>query len=215
VNQVTIRSKLAHYVSLRPGREYNQHEEHHVEEPDMTVSEQTFRQVALEDPEGHWELHCGVLHRKPGMTSEHNNVAGEVFYALRRQLDSSQFRVRLNLGHVHISVQNYYIPDVFVVPVALQRPLLGTRKLEAYDAPLPLVVEVWSPSTGQFDVEMKLVGYQGRGDLEVWRIHPYEHSLIAWRRQPDGSSVEATYTSGAIQPMGLPGVTIDIDALFQ
>jgi Uma2 family endonuclease len=181
----------------------------------MTVSEGTFRQLALEDPEGHWELHCGVLRRKPGMTSEHNNVADEVFFALRRQLDSSQFRVRLNMGHVHISAQNYYIPDVFVVPVELQRPLLGTRTLEAYYAPLPLVVEVWSPSTGDFDVQTKLRAYQQRGDLEIWRIHPYEHSLIAWRRQPDGRYTETTYTSGTIQPAGLPGVTIDVDALFQ
>ena len=40
----------------------------------MPVSEQTYRQVALEDPEGKWELVCGYLRRKPAMTTEHNLI---------------------------------------------------------------------------------------------------------------------------------------------
>jgi Uma2 family endonuclease len=45
-------------------------------------------------------------------------------------------------------------------------------ELELYVEPLPLVVEVWSPSTGQYDVDEKLPEYQRRGDLEIWRFHP-------------------------------------------
>ena len=61
---------------------------------------------------------------------------------------------------------------------------------------------------------MKLREYQRRGDLEIWRIHPYEHTLTAWRRQPDGSYAESLHTSGTVSPNALPGVTIDLDALF-
>ena len=41
----------------------------------IVVSEETFRQLALEDPESHWELHRGFLCQKPPMTVEENQVA--------------------------------------------------------------------------------------------------------------------------------------------
>jgi Uma2 family endonuclease len=181
----------------------------------MPVSEQTFRQVALEDPEGHWELHCGRLLKKPGMTEEHNEAAGELYFQLRQQLARSQFQVRTNAGHVRRSAESYYIPDVFVVPAGLARAQRGTHELEVYAAPLPLIVEVWSRSTGDFDVETKLPEYQRRGDQEIWRLHPYERTLTAWRRQPDGSYTVSLYTGGTVQPSALPGVTIDLDSLFE
>ncbi len=180
----------------------------------MPVSEKTFRQVALEDPEGHWELYCGFLRRKPGMSLEHNRAMTKLLFVLMQQLDPARFDVRCNAGHVHLATQSYYIPDVFVIPVALQEPLRGTRKLETYDAPLPLVVEIWSPSTGGYDVETKPREYQRRGDLEIWRLHPYDHTLIAWRRQPDGSYTESSYSGGIVAPVALPNVTVDLDTLF-
>src|SRR5438094_935143 len=109
----------------------------------MAVSELTFQQLALEDPEGHWELHCGFPRRKPDMTAQHNEVASDLYFQLRQQLDKDQFTVRLDMGRVRLTAQNYYIPDVYVVPTSLLRPqLLRPDVLEAYDAPLPLVVEV-------------------------------------------------------------------------
>jgi Uma2 family endonuclease len=115
---------------------------------------------------------------------------------------------------VRHSAENYYIPDVFVIPFDKVRAHLGTSKLEWYTAPLPLVVEIWSPSTGEYDVETKLHQDQQRGDLEIWRIHPYEHTLTTWRRQPDGSYAESVISGGTVQPIALPGVTIDLDQLF-
>ncbi|MBM2809531.1 MAG: Uma2 protein, partial [Chloroflexi bacterium] len=91
----------------------------------MPVSEKTYRQIALDDPEGHWELVCGFLRRKPGMSIEHNEVMSQLHYTLMQQLDRRQFAVRSNAGHVRLTAQSYYIPDVFVVPAELQRPLWG------------------------------------------------------------------------------------------
>jgi Uma2 family endonuclease len=123
--------------------------------------------------------------------------------------------VRTNAGHLRVSAENYYIPDVYVIPVELQAPLWGTRQLETYVDPLPLMVEIWSPPTGARDVATKVPAYQRRGDLEIWRIHPYEHTLTAWRLQPDGSYTETSHSGGTIQPVAVPNVTIDLDALFQ
>ncbi len=83
-----------------------------------------------------------------------------------------------------------------------------------YDGPLPLVVGVWSPPTGAYDVDGKLVEYQRRGDHEIWLIHPYERTLTTRRRQLDGTYTEDVHRGGSITPASLPGVTITIDTLY-
>jgi Uma2 family endonuclease len=90
-----------------------------------------------------------------------------------------------------------------------------TMRLESYMQPLPFVAEVWSPSTGDYDVDTKFPEYKKRGDLEIWRIHPYDRQIIAWRRQADGSYSETAYTSGEVPVASLPGVTIKLDSLFR
>jgi len=67
---------------------------------------------------------------------------------------------------------------------------------------------------GGYDVDAKLAVYQQRGDLEIWRIHPYERTLTSWRRQPDGSYEESIHRGGTISPVALTGVAIDLDALL-
>ena len=80
---------------------------------------------------------------------------------------------------------------------------------------MPLVVEVWSPSTGDYDVMTKLQQYQFRGDAEIWLVHPYDRTLTAWRRRPDGSYSETLYREGSIEPVALPGVCIELASLFE
>jgi Uma2 family endonuclease len=84
----------------------------------------------------------------------------------------------------------------------------------AYTEALPLVVEIWSPSTGDYDIAAKLPLYRQRGDQEIWFLHPYERTLTAWRRQPDGSYAEDFYPGGIVPVAALPGLTIDLDALL-
>jgi Uma2 family endonuclease len=76
------------------------------------------------------------------------------------------------------------------------------------------VVEVWSPSTGRYDVDTKFPEYRARGDHEVWRVHPFERIVTVWRRQPDDSYIESRHSGGTIELWALPGVTIDLDAVF-
>ncbi len=181
----------------------------------MVLSQQTYERVALEDPDSQWELHRGRLREKPPMTWEHNDMMVLLGHFLLQQLDRNVFRVRVNAGRVRHSSQNVYIPDVLVVPTSYGE-LLRNRPdvLEVFDGPLPLVVEIWSPSTGDYDVDAKLPEYQRRGDVEIWRIHPYERTLTAGRRQLDGRYEEVMFRGGTVQPVALPQVTIDLDALF-
>jgi Uma2 family endonuclease len=171
----------------------------------------------LEDPDGHWELDRGRLRQKLGMTAEHGFLMQELGFQLMRRLDHEQFLVYMNAPRLRTSSGSFYIPDVTVVPRAFNQRAREERclRLEVYEEPLPLVVEVWSPSTGDYDVDVKLREYKLRGDAEIWRLHPYEHTLTAWRRQPDGSYTESAYHHGTVELVALLGVSIDLDALFE
>src|SRR5918998_6384190 len=179
------------------------------------ISGETYERLALAESDRKWELRDGVLREKPGMTAAHNELAVSLGYMLLSQLDRSVYRVRIDAGRLQRPQATYFIPDVFVVPTSYVIPLLDQQDvLEVYDQPLPLVVEVWSRSTGDYDVEEKLAVYQRRGDWEIWRIHPYERTPTAWRRRPDGAYTESVYRGGIVHPESLPGVAIHLDALF-
>jgi Uma2 family endonuclease len=182
----------------------------------MSIQEATYEQVALEDPSGGWELACGRLRAKPGVTVGHSDVITAIARLLFRQLDGRDFKISVNLARLRIASGTFYIPGICVIPQAAAARQRRERadRLEVYDEPMPLVVEVWSPSTGEYDVEEKLREYQRRGDLEIWRLRPYERTLTAWRRQADQSYIETLHRGGSVQPVALPGVAIELERLF-
>ena len=181
----------------------------------MSIIDRTYESLALADLGAKWELHDGRPREKPGMTWDHTDGSSELGFSLRRQLDGDRFRVHIGGARLRRASGTVYIPDVAVVPVELGRDLRGrSDTLEILDAPLPLVVEVWSPSTGGYDVDAKLPEYMARGDLEIWRFHPYERTLTTWQRQPDGTYVESVHRGGTIEPAAFPGVRIDLNTLF-
>lgn len=181
----------------------------------MAVLERTYHSLALEDPESKWELYDGQPRSKPEMSAEHNEIMVNLGIQLGTQLDRSRFRVRINSSRVRHSEHNYYVPDVFVVPADAVVAQTGEPGgLEYFDEPLPLVVEVWSPSTGAYDVERKFPLYKARRDHEIWRIHPYDRCLTRWVLQEDGTYHESSHFEGTIEPVALPTVRVDLDGLF-
>ncbi|MGH2561868.1 MAG: Uma2 family endonuclease [Thermomicrobiales bacterium] len=184
----------------------------------MPVSERTYERLALEDAEGQWELHKGRLREKPGMGAEHTDLTFYLAHLLQPQLDRGTFKLKTNGTRVRRASApgSVFIPDVVIVPVEMEVRFRGRPgTLEIYDQPLPLVVEIWSQSTDDYDINEKLPEYQLRGDEEIWRIHPFERAVTAWRRQPDGSYEPSFYQGGIIELRSLPGVTIDLDVLFE
>jgi Uma2 family endonuclease len=181
---------------------------------EQRISEEQYQQFVLTQPDGQWELHDGRLVEKPGMSWEHGDVVTELAYHLRHQLDRAEYRVFVE-SRVRRPAAIIFLPDVMVVPTAYGEPFRGRPgTLAIFSDPVPLIVEVWSSSTGDYDVDAKLPVYQQRGDLEIWRIRPYERTLTAWRRQPDGSYQETIHRDGTIAPVALPGVVIELETLF-
>lgn len=179
----------------------------------MPVSEAIYERVALEDPEGRWELHFGQLRSKPAMSQPHNTLQDWLSHLLWGVLDERQFEVR-TAGRAKKDEANNYIADLMIVPIADWRRFQNRAGLEQYPDPLPLVVEVWSPSTGGYDVDAKIPDYRRCGDAEIWRLHPYDRTLTAWRRQPDGSYTESSFTAGVVALHAIPGSSVDLDRLF-
>jgi Uma2 family endonuclease len=179
------------------------------------ITERQYRELALDEPDRRWELWDGVPREKPLMSMMHEDVASYLGHLLQSQLDRRQFRVNINGGRARRSERNYFIPDVMVIPSSYVLPTRSDpRSLSAFAEPLPLVIEIWSRSTGHYDYAVKLQAYRERGDDEIWYIHPYDRTLTAWRKQPNGGYTEELYRGGVVPVASLPGVAIDLDALL-
>ena len=180
---------------------------------EQRISEEAYQQFVLSGVQGNWELHDGRLVEKPGMSWRHGEIPILLGHLLLPQLNRVEYRVVTEL-RVRRPNATVFMPDLMVVPTAYSEEIRDRPVLAIFSEPLPLVVEVWSPSTGEYDVDAKVPVYQQRGDLEIWRIHPYERTLTSWSRQADGSCLETTYREGIIHPVALPGVVIDFGELF-
>ena len=179
------------------------------------MTDQAYRALAFTDAGKLVELWDGEPREKPGISWEHGDVAITLVLMVGGQLDRRHYRLRSNHGRLRHGGASYFIPDVAVIPTALGRDLRGhPDRLEVYEGPLPLVVEIWSPSTGGYDVSVKLARYRERGDEEIWYLHPFDRTLTAWRRQPDGTYQKSIHRGEVVHPVALPGVAIDLDELF-
>ena len=163
--------------------------------------------------DGLWELHDGQLVEKPGMSWKHLNIISFLIGVIFRQIDLTEYRV-LTESRLRRLTDTVFLPDIAVVPASYGDSIRDLPSLPIFAAPALLVVEVWSPTTGSYDVDTKVPGYQQRGDGEIWRIHPFERTLTRWIRQRDGRYAESVHRSGVITLDALPGVTIDLDLLF-
>ena len=181
----------------------------------MPVSEATYRKLAEEDFESGWELVCGELRRKPGMTLFHNTISRDVARELQTQLPLDDFEATYNQARLRLHGGTFYVPDVVVIPTAFMPAHVDETGVEVYPEVMPLVVEVWSPSTGGYDVETKLADYQERGDAEIWRIDPRDRSVTTWVRSADGGYTARKYTRGSIRPSAFPGLEIALATIFR
>jgi Uma2 family endonuclease len=177
------------------------------------MSEDAYQQFVLTGVEGAWELHDGLLVEKPGMSWKHGGIVMLLGHLLMTQLERAEYRVFTEL-RVRRPAATVFLPDLIVVPTSYGEAVRDLPVLAIFSDPLPLVVEVWSPTTGDYDVDAKLPVYQQRGDLEIWRIHPYERTLTSWQRQPDGSYRETIHRGGTVAPVALPGVMIDLNTVW-
>jgi len=160
----------------------------------MLVKDRILEALAQPGTEDRLEVHNGQLREKPSMTFRHGGISFYLGLQLGGQLDRSSFQVRINHGRLRRMEKTYYIPDVYVIPMSIiTSEREASPELEIYAEPLLFVAELWSKSTGEYDAEEKLPEYRDRGDRVIWYLHPFERTVKAWVRQPDGSYTETPY----------------------
>ena len=150
------------------------------------------------------------------MSITHLTVVMVLGQLLSQQLDVRQFLVLVNDGRLRRTSKRYFIPDAAVISADSVRRLrlAQPQGLGVFDEPLHFVAEGWSPSTGRYDARIKIPTYQLRGDQEIWRVHPFERTVTAWRLRPDGKYDQVEFTGGKVQLHALPQVVIDLDMMF-
>ena len=178
------------------------------------MSEQEYEAFVLSGAEGTWELHDGRLVEKPALSGRHGTVVSRLARQLLAQLDAAEYEVRINDGRLRAPGETILVPDLLVAPAGSGARVTGLSGLTILATPVPLIVEVWSPASGGYDVDAKIPVYQQRGDLEIWRIHPEERTLTSWVRQADGTYQETIYQVGAMPPLNLRGVPTGRDGRF-
>ncbi|MBI4755740.1 MAG: Uma2 family endonuclease [Betaproteobacteria bacterium] len=166
-----------------------------------------------------YELIDGVAYlMAPAPALDHQDVAGEIYFQLRRALEGRPCRafvapvdVRLpRANETDERVDTVVQPDVLVVcdPAKLDRR--GVR-----GAP-DLVVEVLSRSTASHDHVRKRRVYERAGVREYWLVHPADRMLTIYRL--DGAEYgkpEVQELAGETAVGVLPEVVIAWDALVE
>ena len=152
----------------------------------------------------------------PAPLVEHQEVAGEVYYQLRNQLDGQPCRpyiapvdVRLpRKDEADAAIDTVVQPDILVVCDPRKIDRRGVRGAPDW------VLEVLSPSTAAHDQIAKRRAYERAGVREYWLVHPGDRTLTVYVLENGQYGRPEIYELKDETPLGvLPGVSIAWDAL--
>jgi Uma2 family endonuclease len=145
----------------------------------------------------------------------HQDISGNVYYALRAFLEgktckvyAAPFAVRLFPAE-DLSDDTVVEPDIVVVcdPAKLD-------KRGCNGAP-DLVVEILSPSTARYDRMVKFRKYREAGVQEYWIVDPEEKLLNAYILKNGGYTASVYGETDSVPVTVLPGCTVDLAAVFE
>ena len=182
----------------------------------MAISFRTYAQLALEDAEGRWELMGGHPRRKPPESFQHGALIDGLIEQLVPLLRGSDYRLSVNHARLMIDQDHILLPDLAVVPRAVSARAVRERPnaLETYHTSLPLLIDVWTPATAEFNVEARIPEYRRANAEEIWLVHPAARAVTVWVRRTGGAYQEAIRVAGTLTAVRVPGLALDITALF-
>ena len=152
----------------------------------------------------------------PAPLVEHQEVAGEVYYQLRNQLDGQPCRPYIAPVDVRLprkfeadaAIDTVVQPDVLVVCDPSKIDRRGVRGAPDW------VLEVLLPSTAAHDQIAKRRAYERAGVREYWLVHPGDRTLTVYVLENGQYGRPEIYELKDETPLGvLPGVSIAWDAL--
>lgn len=166
-----------------------------------------------------YELIDGIAYlMAPAPTLDHQDVAGEIYFQLRRALQGKPCRAFIAPVDVRLpkaeeadgQIDTVVQPDILVVCDQSKLDRRGVRGAPDF------VAEVLSPATASHDQVLKRRAYERAGVQEYWLVHPTDRILTIYRW------VNGEYGKPDIQELSgetpveiLPGVTIAWDELIR
>ena len=168
-----------------------------------------------------WELIDGeAFCMSPGPNRAHQEVLGELFYQVRRQLEGhpcrvyvAPFDIRLPKGNEADELIDTVVqPDISVICDSKKLDDRGCRGAPDW------IIEILSPITARMDQIRKRALYEREGVREYWLVHPMDRVLYIYRLEGEGEGYgppEILPTEGITPVACLAGVEIDWDAVFR
>jgi Uma2 family endonuclease len=162
------------------------------------------------------EIIDGVHHVTPCPNTRHQRLVGRLHYEIE-----SALRARPGTGQVFLSPFDVIFtewdvvePDLLFI-AADQTHILTNANVQGSPA---LVVEILSPSTRKRDQGIKRELFDRAGVREYWLVDPERDIVRAFRRETDGSFVEAprlTESAESLTTPLIPGLAINLGELFK
>lgn len=121
------------------------------------------------------ELIDGKVVMMAPASSNHNRIAGNIYYIFRRYLNGKKCEPFADGENVYLTDGDHFVPDFMVV--------CDPDKIKSdgvHGAP-DLVAEVLSPSTARNDKTHKKDVYARCGVREYWIVHPEDKSVDVYR----------------------------------
>lgn len=144
---------------------------------------------SMPDDGRRYELLDGVLLVSPAPLRRHQRVCGRLFMVLEQSCPGTM-EVLIAPFAVQPSNSTELQPDLLVA----REQDLTERNLPA--APM-LAIEVLSPSTALFDLNLKKAAYERMGVVSYWIVDPLELVLTVFELDPKGNYQQVALVKGA------------------
>lgn len=155
----------------------------------------------------------GEVFAMAGASREHGLVTGNVFASLHGQLRPRDCEIYASDMRVHVSATGLYTyPDIVAV---CGEPRFQDDELDTLLNPT-LIVEVFSPSTEDYDRGTKFAHYRAIGTLREVLLLPQDRAGAEHYVRQDGDGWLITTTQDPMAVLSLPsiGATLDLSEAF-
>jgi Uma2 family endonuclease len=165
----------------------------------------------MPDDGNRYELYDGELRVVPSPMLLHQRIVGRLHLLLSAYVQSAGGEVFMAPLDVVLTEYDVVEPDLIVFGPEKARRL---EPLEHVYFPPDLAVEVLSPSTARIDRGPKSVLLAKHRVPEYWLVDPQERTLEVRIERAGGYPDPIVLAGGTYRSVSLPGLVIDVEALF-
>ncbi len=153
-----------------------------------SMSVEEYQTLSRNTPDARYEYADGVVTLMSGGTSEHADIAGNIYVEFHAQFQSGPCHVYNSDMRVQVSETRYYFPDITITCDVADRQ----RGVDMVQSPR-VVVEVLSPSTIAKDRGEKFIAYQSCLSIQEYVLVSTHTPCVEVYRRGDKNGAKWTY----------------------